>query len=271
MQHHARKRFGQNFLHDPAVIRRIVESIRVEPAQHLVEIGPGLGAITRGLLPLAARLDVVELDRDLAPAIAALDPDAEKLRVHQADALRLRLCALAKPGEKLRVVGNLPYNISTPLVFHLLQQAHCIEDLHLMLQKEVVDRMAAPPGGRTYGRLSVMVQVYCEVEPLFDIGPGAFRPAPKVQSTFVRLRPYPQPRISVEHRARFAELVSRAFAHRRKTLRNALQGLVTPECLRQLGIDPGQRAERLALGDFAALAGATCIDNRGPHMGLGKP
>ena len=269
MQHRARKRFGQNFLRDPVVIRRIVDSIRPTRDQHLVEIGPGLGVITRDLLSRAGRLDVVELDRDLIPALRALDPTKERLIVHQADALKFQFCRLAAPGEKLRLVGNLPYNVSTPLLFHLLQQAHCIVDLHLMLQKEVVARMSAEPGGKTYGRLSVMLQLYCKVTPLFDIGPGAFHPVPKVESSFVRLRPYAAPRVPAEHRERFAGLVTQAFSHRRKTLRNSLRGLVTPDCMRHLGIDPGQRPERLSLDDFAALAG-TCINASEPHLGAGS-
>ncbi|HHO69611.1 MAG TPA: 16S rRNA (adenine(1518)-N(6)/adenine(1519)-N(6))-dimethyltransferase RsmA, partial [Gammaproteobacteria bacterium] len=192
MTHRARKRFGQNFLHDPAVIQRIVAAVAPAPGQHLVEIGPGQGAITRPLLAACGELDVVELDRDLIEPLARRLADVGTLRIHNADALRFDFCGLAGDAG-LRVVGNLPYNISTPLLFHLLAQAGCIEDMHFMLQKEVVARMAAAPGGGDYGRLSVMIQYHCEVTPLFGIGPGAFRPAPKVESAFVRLVPHPRP------------------------------------------------------------------------------
>lgn len=254
--HKARKRFGQNFLHDQMVIQRIVSSVAPLPGQHLVEIGPGLGAITRPLLLAAGSLDVVELDRDLAPRIEADLGELGDIRVYQADALKFDFSSLAADGTPLRVVGNLPYNISTPLIFRLLDQADIIEDMHFMLQKEVVDRLAAAPDTADYGRLSVMVQYRCAVTPLFGIGPGAFNPPPKVHSAFVRLRPYATPPFDVGDTQGFARLVSSAFAHRRKTLRNNLKGLLDAEAIVQAGIDPGARAETLSLEQFATLSRA---------------
>jgi 16S rRNA (adenine1518-N6/adenine1519-N6)-dimethyltransferase len=251
--HRARKRFGQNFLHDPGIIRRIVESIAPRPGQRIVEIGPGQGAITKELLRITGELDAVELDRDLLEPLAQNCGALGKLRIHSADALKFDFCQLAAPDKPLRVVGNLPYNISTPLLFHLLEQSSCIQDMHFMLQKEVVERMAAQPGSKVYGRLSVMLQLACEVTPLFDIGPGAFKPAPKVDSAFVRLTPYKQPPIQINDPELFARLVTQAFSQRRKTLRNNLRELVSAEAMQSIGIDPGLRAERLELADFAAL------------------
>ncbi len=251
--HRARKRFGQNFLHDPGIIERILATVAPRPDQHVVEIGPGLGAITRGLLDSGCRLDAVELDRDLAARLEENFGTHPGFHLHQADALKFDFCALAADGP-LRVVGNLPYNISTPLLFHLLDQSHCLADMHFMLQKEVVERMAAAPGSRTYGRLSVMVQIRCAVEPLFTIRPGAFRPAPKVDSAFVRLVPCQQPPHPVADFALFAELVSRAFAQRRKTLRNTLKGLADEATLAACGLDPGWRAEAVSPAGFACLA-----------------
>ena len=257
MSHQPRKRFGQHFLHDPAVILRIVAAVAPQPGDRLVEIGPGEGALTFELLRSAGRLDAVELDRDLVEPLRACSEGIGALRVHAADALRFDFRSLAGPGETLRLVGNLPYNISTPLLFHLFDQSECIRDMHFMLQKEVVDRMAAHPGGRDYGRLSVMLQARCEVTPLFTVGPGAFRPPPKVDSTVVRLVPLPRPAI-VADPATFARVVAAAFAQRRKTLRNGLKGLLRAEDIAALGIDPGARAEQLDLGDFVRLAKAAC-------------
>ncbi len=246
--HRPRKRFGQNFLHDPGVIGRIVTAIGPRPGDRMVEIGPGLGALTRPLLEALGELDAVELDRDLVAELHNLPG----LRIHQADALRFDFCALAG-DDKLRVVGNLPYNISTPLLFHLLDQAECISDMHFMLQKEVVDRLAAPPGGGDYGRLSVMVQYRCRVERVLTVSPGAFNPPPKVESAVVRLVPHESPPVEADP-ASLREVVTRAFAHRRKTLRNNLKGFIPAEQIEAAGIDPGRRAETLSLGEFARLA-----------------
>ena len=256
LTHRPRKRFGQNFLLDPGVIRRIVEAIDPQPGQHLVEIGPGRGAITLPLLQRAGRMDVVEMDRDLIGPLRRLCAGVGELRIHNADALRFDYCALAVDAAALRVVGNLPYNISTPLLFHLLDQSEHIQDMHFMLQKEVVERLASGPGSRDYGRLSVMVQLRCEVTPLFVVGPGAFHPTPKVDSAFVRLRPRAAPPVLIDDHSVFARLVAQAFSQRRKTLRNTLRGLVTPETMQTLEVDPGARAEELDLAAFARLANA---------------
>lgn len=251
-QHRARKRFGQNFLHDPQVIQRIVAAITPKPGQTLVEIGPGQGAITLPLLQAARRLTVVELDRDLVGPLAQHCAAAGELHIVNQDALKVDFCRLGEGP--LRILGNLPYNISTPILFHLLGQSHCIQDMHFMLQKEVVERMAAAPGSRAYGRLSVMIQYRCQVDALFNIGPGAFRPAPKVDSAFVRLLPLAQPAVNVANETHFAEVVRRAFAQRRKTLRNCLKGMLDEAGIRGAGVDPSARGETLDLQQFAALS-----------------
>lgn len=252
MEHKARKRFGQNFLHDRHVIDRIVRAIHPKAGERLVEIGPGLGALTLPLLQAAGRLEVVELDRDLIPKLEQQCIGQGDLIIHSADALKFDFCALAA-GSKLRIAGNLPYNISTPLIFHLLEQAHCIDDMHFMLQKEVVDRLAAAPDSSDYGRLSVMVQYRCKVERLFLVPPGAFTPAPKVDSAIVRLEPYVTPPVEVDAGA-LEKLVAQAFSQRRKTLRNTLKGLLDAATIEAAGIDPQRRAETLSLQEFAALA-----------------
>jgi 16S rRNA (adenine1518-N6/adenine1519-N6)-dimethyltransferase len=257
MEHRPRKRFGQNFLHDPGIIRRIAAVIDPAPGDHLVEIGPGRGAITASLLQAAGRLDAVELDRDLIEPLTQSCAGLGELVLHNADALVFDLCSLY-PGERLRLVGNLPYNVSTPLLFRFLEQADCIGDMHFMLQREVVERMAAAPGSKTYGRLSVMIQAYCRTEPLFRIGPGAFTPAPKVDSAFVRLTPYKPLPVPVLDPAFLERLVARAFSQRRKTLRNSLKGLIDSELFQAQDIDPGQRAEELSVERFVHLANAAC-------------
>ena len=253
MNHRPRKRFGQNFLRDPAVIGKIVSA--VHPAKHdrLLEIGPGQGAITAPILAAAGELSVVELDRDLIGPLQTRCAEFGKLVVHNADALSFDYCQLAQDAP-LRVIGNLPYNISTPLLFHLLEQHHCIRDMHFMLQKEVVERMAASPGSRQYGRLSIMLQYRCRVTHLFSIGPEAFDPPPKVESAFVRLEPFDQPPVQVTDQALFEKLVKQAFSQRRKTLRNTLRGMLDATTITALGIDPSARAETLAIQDFAVLA-----------------
>ncbi|WP_260295325.1 16S rRNA (adenine(1518)-N(6)/adenine(1519)-N(6))-dimethyltransferase RsmA [Sedimenticola hydrogenitrophicus] len=256
--HQAKKRFGQNFLHDPGVIQRIIASIHPRPDEHLVEIGPGHGAITRELLKRCGRLDAVELDRDLIHPLAVSCAGLGELNIYNSDALKFDFASLAGDGRPLRLVGNLPYNISTPILFHLLQFADIIRDMHFMLQKEVVQRMAAGPGGKTYGRLSVMMQAWCEVEALFEIGPGAFKPAPKVDSAIVRLIPHAQPPHVIDDPAHFARLVTSAFSQRRKTLRNSLGKLVDAELIVAAGIDPSLRAERLSLADFVRLSNLAC-------------
>ncbi|TAM43641.1 MAG: 16S rRNA (adenine(1518)-N(6)/adenine(1519)-N(6))-dimethyltransferase RsmA [Gammaproteobacteria bacterium] len=250
--HRPRKRFGQHFLHERGIIQRIVTAFDPKPSDHVVEIGPGEGVLTRELAGKVAKLDVVELDRDLIERLRQSLP--ESVTIHNADALKFDFCSLAPSHSKLRIIGNLPYNISTPILFHLLDQAHCIGDMLFMLQKEVVDRMAAAPGGKDYGRLSVMLQWGAKVEKLFNVAPGAFRPPPKVDSSVVRLTPYEKPPVEVHDPQRFAQIVKAAFSQRRKVLRNTLKGLATPETMERLSIDPGRRAETLSLTEFAALA-----------------
>lgn len=254
MSHQPRKRFGQHFLHDPAVIERIIDAIGTAPGERLVEIGPGEGALTLPLLARGIHLTVIELDRDLAARLAERPEAGDTLTVVQGDALKVSLAALVAPGERLRLVGNLPYNVSTPLLFRFLEQAGVIRDMHFMLQREVVERMVAPPGSKTYGRLSVMLAAACRVEALFDIGPGAFRPAPRVWSSVVRLEPWTEPPFSVPDAKLFAEVVRRAFGQRRKTLRNALSGLLDEPDIRAAACDPGARAETLPAAAFGRLA-----------------
>ncbi len=257
MNHRPRKRFGQHFLHDPDVIDRIITAIAPRPSDHILEIGPGLGALTRPLLERCQKLDVVELDRDLAAALRKTDWAREgRLTVHENDALRFDYAALADSNSRLRIVGNLPYNISTPLLFHLLDQADAIRDIHVMLQKEVVERLAAKPGNASYGRLSIMVQYRCIVEKLFVVGPGAFRPPPKVESAVVKLSPREQPAVWVKDSAMFEQVVRRAFAQRRKTLRNSLKGFLDTAEIRAAGVDPSARPSVLDLRGYAALSNA---------------
>ena len=254
--HRPRKRFGQNFLHDPGVIHNIISAIHPQEQEKLVEIGPGKGALTRHLLKACSSLDVVELDRDLIPILQEECSPLGELRIHNVDALKFDFSSLTSGNEKLRVVGNLPYNISTPLIFHLLEQAAEIKDMHFMLQKEVVERLAASPGGKDYGRLSIMVQYYCEVEKLFTVPPGAFFPPPKVTSAVVRLTPYEKPKVTVKDIALLNRVVTQAFSQRRKTLRNTLKKLIDTETISGLDIDPSRRPETLSLEEYARLADA---------------
>jgi 16S rRNA (adenine1518-N6/adenine1519-N6)-dimethyltransferase len=249
-----RKRFGQHFLHDPGVIRRIIDAVAPVAGQRIVEVGPGRGALTWGLLERARRLDAIEIDRDLAQALKA-DPRAQGgLQVHVENVLDTDFIRLRGEGEPLRVVGNLPYNISTPLLFRLLNQRAAIADMYFMLQKEVVDRMAAQPGTKDYGRLTVMLAAVAEVEGLFDVGPGAFQPRPKVWSAIVRLRPTQTPRFDIGGDGALRTLVTAAFSHRRKTLRNSLKGLLAGQDIETCGIDPQLRPETLAPAQFGLLA-----------------
>ena len=255
--HVARKRFGQNFLHDANTLARIIAAVAPQAGEHFVEIGPGQGALTKLLNSKCGRLDVIEIDRDLAAALQQQDW-ATDVSIHQADALQFDFTALADDKAlpdtaPLWLVGNLPYNISTPLLFHILDQAHLFRDIHVMLQKEVVQRMVAGPGSRTYGRLSVSLAARCQIESLFTVKPGAFRPAPKVQSAFARLIPLQTPRIPAAQWALFDEILRSAFGQRRKQLGNALQQHLQPADIEQAGIDPAQRAEQLSIEHYAAL------------------
>ncbi|MDQ1363939.1 MAG: rRNA (adenine1518-N6/adenine1519-N6)-dimethyltransferase [Pseudomonadota bacterium] len=253
MQHQARKRFGQNFLVDQNIIERIVRSINPLPGERLVEIGPGLGALTCPLLQQAGELDVIELDRDIIPKLSLNCGRLGKLRVHQSDVLDFDFGQLAS-GRNLRIVGNLPYNISTPIIFHLVEHAHLILDMHFMLQKEVVERLAAQPGGSEYGRLTIMAQLHFAITPLFLVPPQAFNPQPKVESAIVRLVPHATPPCELHSHETFAGLVRQAFSQRRKTLHNTLRNLCNDNMIRQAGIDPGQRAQELSLLQFARLS-----------------
>jgi len=249
-----RKRFGQHFLHDPGVIGRIVEAIAPQAGQRLLEIGPGRGALTFALLKVLPELEALEIDRDLAAGLERDLRAAGKLRLHVADALQADFVELRGGGARLRVVGNLPYNISTPLLFRLIDQRVAIEDVHVMLQKEVVERMTARPGGKDYGRLGVMLAAYSRVERLFDVGPGAFQPPPRVWSSVARLRTSVTPLFEIGDAAALRTVVTAAFSHRRKTLRNALHGLLDPAAIESCGIDPAIRPALLEPAQFGRLA-----------------
>jgi len=249
MRHVARKRFGQHFLQDKSVVAAIVGAIAPAPEDVMVEIGPGLGALTRPLAEKAGHLHVVEIDRDLVRRLVR-EFDPRQVTVHEADVLGFDF---SKLGAELRVVGNLPYNISTPVLFQLVRMAAGLHDVHVMLQREVVERMAAAPGGPEYGRLSVMLQYHFAIETVLKVPPNAFEPIPKVESAVARLVP-----LALRSRAQdeelFAAVVARAFAQRRKTLRNSLAPLVAADDYEAIGIDPGARAQELAVEDFVRLA-----------------
>ena len=254
--HVARKRFGQHFLRDSTIVQRIIDAFAPQSGDYVIEIGPGDGTLTRTLASRVARLHAIEIDRDL---VARLDDelgDRTNVLIHQADALHFDLCQLASVGHKLRLIGNLPYNISTPLLFRLLAQSQCIRDMCFMLQKEVVERLAAAPGSKAYGRLSVMIQWRCRAQQLFTAPAAAFSPRPKVESMVVHLEPYVTPPIAVADESAFTRVVAAAFAVRRKTLRNALEGILGAEELRTAGIDPVRRGETLTVAEFAALGEA---------------
>jgi 16S rRNA (adenine1518-N6/adenine1519-N6)-dimethyltransferase len=265
MSAYARKRFGQHFLHDPHVIRKALDAIAPAPDDNVVEIGPGRGALTRPLLERLEKLSVIEIDTDLAAQLVRNSAAGPRLTVYAEDALEFDFSALAGADRRLRVVGNLPYNVSTPLLFHLLKFRADIEDIHVMLQKEVVDRMTAVPGNKDYGRLTVMLSAWTDIEACFDVGPGAFSPPPKVRSTFVRIRPRSAPRFEVADELRFARLVAHLFSMRRKTIARALKGRVGAEQIAALGIDPRARPETLLPDEFERLAafdGAARSDER---------
>ena len=253
MTHTPRKRFGQHFLHDQYVIQRIIDEITAGDPAPIVEIGPGAGALTIPLLQAIGKLTAVEIDRDLAPSLAAACRDIGNLDLHVTDALKFDFTSLAR-GEKIRIVGNLPYNISTPLLFHLLQDLHCIDYMLFMMQKEVVDRICAEPGSRDYGRLSVMLQSQCRTERLFNIAPGSFTPPPKVESSIIRLTPISTDQIDIHNAELFSSVVKQAFSQRRKTIRNSLKGMVDDEILAGAGIDSNVRAENLSIYEYKKLA-----------------
>lgn len=250
-----RKRFGQHFLHDKQIIQRLIDVIQPQSDQHIVEIGPGQGALTLPVLNKTGSIDVVELDWDLIPALKLRCLGKGALIVHQADALEFDFSTVIHQSEKLRVIGNLPYNISTPLIFHLLTHANLICDMHFMLQKEVVDRLAAHPGSEAYGRLSVMVQYHCEVTALFQVPPRAFYPPPQVESAVVRLIPHTEiPQFHAKDYSHFTDLVREAFSHRRKTLRNSLKNIMSDADWNKTTIDSHLRPECLSVEEFVRLS-----------------
>jgi 16S rRNA (adenine1518-N6/adenine1519-N6)-dimethyltransferase len=249
----ARKRFGQNFLIDQNVIQKIVNTISPSNDDLLIEVGPGRAAITVPLLERCAELAVVEIDRDLVADLERQFSGNDKIHIHNEDALKTDF-SLISQGRPYRLLGNLPYNISTPLIFHILEQQQTPVDMHFMLQKEVVRRMAAGPGDKSYGRLSIMVQNRCEVSALFDVPARAFDPVPKVDSAFVRLQPRSEPLSGIQLQAALDKIVRQAFSLRRKTLRNSLRTLITAEQLLSAGVDPGLRAEQLELEQFFNIA-----------------
>lgn len=250
MRHNPRKRFGQNFLIDQSIIAQIIAEVGPQKQDNLVEIGPGLGALTRPLLQIVDHLHAVEIDRDIVSRLQKECPSSG-LTIHAADALKFDFSSL---GNQLRIIGNLPYNISTPLLFHLSQFSGHILDMHFMLQKEVVDRMVGIPATPDYGRLSVMLQYRFDMEYVFGVPAIAFRPVPKVESAIVRMSPRLQSQLTARNDALLAEIVTAAFSQRRKTLRNTLQRYLTPEDFSALGIDSGLRAENLAVERFVAIA-----------------
>lgn len=254
MYHQAKKRFGQNFLIDINVIDKIIGSLNPKPDNHIVEIGPGLGALTQPLLHLLIRLDVIELDRDIIPKLASFDRN--KLVIHNIDVLDFDFTAFQYinfSNSKLRIVGNLPYNISTAILFHLIKHRDVIQDLHFMLQKEVVERIAAPRCSKDYGRLSVMMQLYFQLAPLFMVPPQCFRPAPKVDSAVIRLVPRPVLPIKPEKLAGFEALIRQAFSQRRKTIRNTLKDHCSIDQILAAGISPGARPQELGVNDYIKL------------------
>ena len=261
LTHRARKRFGQNFLVDNSVINHIVDSIQPQAEDLMIEIGPGLGAMTKPLLARLNQLNVIELDRDIIPKLikSCLVSDASnknKLIVNENDVLKFDFAAFhAKQNSerKLRIVGNLPYNISTPVLFHLLNHRHLIQDMHFMLQKEVVNRIVSVPGKKLYGRLSVMIQTFCTTQALFEVPPYAFEPAPKVDSAILRLQPNPQFEDQIKDFSQYENLVRQAFSQRRKTLKNTLKNTCSAQQIEQAGLLPSLRAEELSAADFVKL------------------
>jgi 16S rRNA (adenine1518-N6/adenine1519-N6)-dimethyltransferase len=259
-----RKRFGQHFLKDKTTIHRIISALDIQPDDHVVEIGPGQGALTTALLQCTKQLDVIEIDRDLVQWLQENYVNCTQLHIHQADALRFDFASLAIANQPLRIVGNLPYNISTPLLFHLLKYIPTVHDITVMLQKEVVDRLVALPDTADYGRLSVMLQYACRIERLFNVSSEAFFPPPKVASSVVQLMPYATPLIPATDSAYFSQLVTRAFSQRRKTLRNALKNWLETDVITAIGINPLVRAETLTVADFVKLSNAGCATHPSP-------
>ncbi len=251
-KHQAKKRFGQHFLNDAHVINLLITHINPKQDDQMLEIGPGLGALTKPILSLLDHLQAIEIDRDVINHLSHIGGD--KLTIHNVDALRVNLDEIIDVNRSLRVIGNLPYNISTPLIFHLLETAPRITDMHFMLQKEVIDRITAEPGNKDFGRLSVMVQYRCQTEYLFFVGPESFSPPPKVDSAVVKLTPWQEKPFQASDEKLFAQVVTQAFSQRRKTLRNTLKKLISADDLNALNIDPTRRAETLSVEQFVAIS-----------------
>ena len=273
-KHLPRKRFGQNFLQDPGIIDQIIHAIRPQTGDLMVEIGPGLGALTEHLVDQVGQLAVVELDRDLIPNLRISFATRKNFHIYEGDALKFDyrripsdLCGEQAATTKMRIVGNLPYNISTPLLFHLIEYQNQIGDMHFMLQKEVVDRMAAGVGDNAYGRLGIMIQYYCKVEPLFLVPPHAFNPPPKVDSAIVRLVPHEQRPVTTQCTSSLNKIVTAAFNQRRKTIRNALKSIADDALLEAAGIDPEVRPEQVSLAQYAHLTDLT-LANEPPNAKL---
>ncbi|WP_319379988.1 16S rRNA (adenine(1518)-N(6)/adenine(1519)-N(6))-dimethyltransferase RsmA [Thiomicrorhabdus sp.] len=252
--HKHKKQFGQNFLNNGRIIDRIVAAIRPQAQDHLVEIGPGEAALTEPLIEVVERMDIIEIDNDLIAPLKIRFAAKPAFRLHHTDALSFDYASLLDDDRPLRVVGNLPYNISSPLLFQLLNYAESIQDMHFMLQKEVVDRLCSEPGNKSYGRLSVMIQYACQTEYLFTVGPENFNPPPKVDSAIVRLLPYKEKPYQADDEQTFADIVKQSFSLKRKTLRNNLKGWMSAEQIEACDIDPGCRAETLEVAEFVKLA-----------------
>lgn len=253
--HKHKKQFGQNFLNNGRIIDQIVAAIRPMSDDHIVEIGPGEAALTTPLIDRVKKLDIIEIDNDLIGPLKIKFATKPTFNLHHTDALKFDYSTLLSESEKsIRIVGNLPYNISSPLMFHLLKYADKISDMHFMLQKEVVNRITATPGGKTFGRLSVMIQYVCETEYLFTVGPENFTPPPKVESAIIRLIPHKIKPFKADDEKTFADVVRQSFSLKRKTLRNNLKGWLDAEQIESLGIDPGVRAETLPLERFVQMA-----------------
>jgi 16S rRNA (adenine1518-N6/adenine1519-N6)-dimethyltransferase len=253
LDHYPRKRFGQHFLHDNRIIQQIIDAIDPTPENFCIEIGPGLGALTIPLLSKTKKLIAIELDRDVIPLLIEKTKNVGALTIIEKDVLKVDFRQLGQGAQKIRVVGNLPYNISSPILFHCFEYIDLIEDMHFMLQKEVVDRMAANVGDSEYSRLSVMVQFYCHVEKCFDVDRDAFTPPPKVTSGIVRLIPHPAALYAHVDKIKFEKFVQQAFSQRRKTIRNNLKNIISDDIFAQLGIDPNARPQNLSVADYVRL------------------
>lgn len=256
MEFRARKRFGQHFLTDSHIIEKIIQAVSPKEDQHIVEIGPGQGVLTQYLIPKSGRVDAVEIDRDLAAYLREHFKSFPQFFLHEMDVLRFDFSSLTETPASLRVIGNLPYNISTPLLFHLFDYLPLVQDIHVMLQKEVAERMTAKINTPDYSRLSVMTQFYCRAQKLFDVSSMAFNPPPKVESSVIRLIPHPNDLYQPKNAALFAEIVKNTFNFRRKTIRNSLKAYLSEAEIVALNIDPNKRPQELSIEDFICLSDA---------------